>query len=298
MIYWISVCWKDPPNKWSFNGNKCQPQRIRKYKHQRRPLNKNHFGYSWHSARQSSPPEARALKRGSQRVPPCKKKSGTMDLSPLNAEGCKKDFCSDQCRLWVIQNHRQDSDEGIHFRRGLVPPCCLPHHTPAQPRLQLPLLSCALLLTNGLGVEHHHCTGHPHSTGATQRCFTDEQDSLDGAYCKTDWCAHPCSPGAAISVVLLCYRRWMCYVCYLCYLHTGHRSHGWYHRAMVTRSREHPGHSQPTSVSSTHLSLHGQKPVLFAWVYSQYIPGCSSALPSTNATKANAVKTNGSRNYF
>lgn len=25
MIYWISVCWKDPPNKWSFNGNKHQP---------------------------------------------------------------------------------------------------------------------------------------------------------------------------------------------------------------------------------------------------------------------------------
>lgn len=43
-------------------------------------------------------------------------------------------------------------------------------------------------------------------------------------------------------------------MCYVCYLHTDHRSHGWYHRAMVTRSREHPGCSQPTSVSSTHLS--------------------------------------------
>lgn len=199
MIYWISVCWKDPPNKWSFNGNKCQPQRIRKYKQQRRPLNKNHFGYSWHSARQSLPPEARALKRGSQRVPPCKKKPGTMDLSPLNAEGCKKDFCSDQYRLWVIQDHRQDSVV------GLVPPCCLPHHTPAQPRLQFPPLSCALLLTNGLRVELRHCTEHPHSTGTTH--LMDEHVSLDGPYCKTGWCAHPCSPRAAISVILLCYRR-------------------------------------------------------------------------------------------
>lgn len=117
MIYWISVCWKDPPNKWSFNGNKRQPQHIRKYKQQQRLLNKNHFGYSWHSVQQSSPPEARARERGSQQVPHWKKKSGRItDLSPLNAEGCKKDFWRDQSRLWAIQDHNKASMKGFISR--------------------------------------------------------------------------------------------------------------------------------------------------------------------------------------
>lgn len=103
MIYWISVCWKDPPNKWSFNGNKSQPQRIRKYKQQRRPLNKPHFGYSWHNAQQSSPPEARALERGSQ-APIWKRESGNiMGLSPVNSEDCRKVFWNDQSRLSVVR---------------------------------------------------------------------------------------------------------------------------------------------------------------------------------------------------
>lgn len=119
MIYWISVCWKDPPNKWSFNGNKRQPQHIRKYKQQRRLLNKTHFGYSWHSAPQSSPREARTRERGSQWVPHWKRRSErTTDLSPLSAEGCKNDFWSAQSRLWALQDGRAHFYEGIHFWRG------------------------------------------------------------------------------------------------------------------------------------------------------------------------------------
>lgn len=46
-------------------------QSSRKHKQQWRPLNKTHFGCSWHRAQQPSPPEARARDRESQQVWKC-----------------------------------------------------------------------------------------------------------------------------------------------------------------------------------------------------------------------------------